>query len=91
MYASMSSLHIRSTAAPGLRETAAQKEAHETRDQKILGASLACCQLSKRQGLTLYSRASVKAATPRLMTNVAKLDAPMVAEPGVEMNWREAH
>jgi len=26
-----------------------------------------------------------------LMTNVAKLDVPLVAEPGVGANWEEAH
>jgi len=25
------------------------------------------------------------------MTNVAKLDVPLVAEPGVGVNWDEAH
>ena len=33
----------------------------------------------------------VKANVPRLMTNVAKLDVPLVAEPGVGRNWEEAH
>ena len=33
----------------------------------------------------------VKANVPGLMTNVATLDVPLVAEPGVGMNWDEAH
>ena len=33
----------------------------------------------------------VKAHVPGLMTNVAKLDVLLVAEPGVGMNWEEAH
>ncbi len=33
----------------------------------------------------------VKANVPGLMTNVAKLDVPLVAEPGVGRNWDEAH
>jgi DNA polymerase-1 len=33
----------------------------------------------------------VKENVPGLMTNVAKLDVPLVAEPGVGMNWEEAH
>ena len=33
----------------------------------------------------------VKANVPGLMTNVAKLDVPLVAEPGVGRNWEEAH
>ncbi len=33
----------------------------------------------------------VKANVPGLMTNVAKLDVPLVAEPGVGLNWEEAH
>ncbi len=33
----------------------------------------------------------VKANVPGLMTSVAKLDVPLVAEPGVGMNWEEAH
>ena len=33
----------------------------------------------------------VKAAVPGLMTNVAKLLVPLVAEPGVGRNWEEAH
>ena len=33
----------------------------------------------------------VKAHVPGLMTNVAKLDVPLVAEPGVGRNWDEAH
>jgi DNA polymerase-1 len=33
----------------------------------------------------------VKANVPGLMTNVAKLDVPLVAEPGVGINWDEAH
>jgi DNA polymerase-1 len=33
----------------------------------------------------------VKANVPWLMTNVAKLDVPLVAEPGVGRNWDEAH
>jgi DNA polymerase-1 len=33
----------------------------------------------------------VKSAVPGLMTNVAKLDVPLVAEPGVGKNWEEAH
>ena len=28
---------------------------------------------------------------PELMSGVAKLDVPLVAEPGVGMNWEEAH
>ena len=28
---------------------------------------------------------------PGLMTNVAKLDVPLVAEPGVGAKWEEAH
>ncbi|MCA3000041.1 MAG: DNA polymerase I [Rhodocyclaceae bacterium] len=34
---------------------------------------------------------TVKANLPRLMTNVAKLDVPLVADPGVGSNWDEAH
>jgi len=33
----------------------------------------------------------VKENVPGLMTNVAKLDVPLVAEPGVGVNWEEAH
>ncbi len=33
----------------------------------------------------------VKANVPRLMTNVAKLDVALVAEPGVGVNWEGAH
>ncbi len=33
----------------------------------------------------------VKKEIPGLMTNVAKLDAPLMAEPGVGGNWEEAH
>jgi DNA polymerase I len=33
----------------------------------------------------------VKKEIPGLMTNVAKLDVPLVAEPGVGHNWEEAH
>ena len=33
----------------------------------------------------------VKIEIPALMTNVAKLDVPLVAEPGVGINWEEAH
>ena len=33
----------------------------------------------------------IKANVPGLMTNVAKLDVPLVAEPGVGSNWDEAH
>ena len=33
----------------------------------------------------------VKENVPGLMTNVAKLDVPLVAEPGVGKNWEEAH
>ena len=33
----------------------------------------------------------VKAKVPELMGGVAKLDVPLVAEPGVGMNWEEAH
>ena len=28
---------------------------------------------------------------PELMSGVVKLDVPLVAEPGVGMNWEEAH
>ena len=35
--------------------------------------------------------ARVKAKVPELMSGVAKLDVPLVAEPGVGMNWEEAH
>ena len=33
----------------------------------------------------------VKAKVPELMSGVAKLDVPLVAEPGVGKNWEEAH
>jgi len=33
----------------------------------------------------------VRQEIPGLMTNVAKLDVPLVAEPGVGGNWEEAH
>ena len=33
----------------------------------------------------------VKAKVPELMSGVAKLDVPLVAEPGVGVNWEEAH
>ena len=33
----------------------------------------------------------VKAKVPELMSGVAKLDVPLVAEPGVGMNWEKAH
>ena len=33
----------------------------------------------------------VKVKIPELMSGVAKLDVPLVAEPGVGMNWEEAH
>ena len=33
----------------------------------------------------------VKSNVPVLMTNVAKLDVPLVAEPGMGRNWEEAH
>ncbi len=33
----------------------------------------------------------VKLKVPELMSGVAKLDVPLVAEPGVGMNWEEAH
>ena len=33
----------------------------------------------------------VKAKVPELMSGVAKLDVPLVAEPGVGMSWEEAH
>ncbi len=33
----------------------------------------------------------VKAKVPELMAGVAKLDVPLVAEPGVGRNWEEAH
>ena len=33
----------------------------------------------------------VKAKVPELMSGVAKLDVPLVAEPGVGLNWEEAH
>ena len=33
----------------------------------------------------------VKMKVPELMSGVAKLDVPLVAEPGVGMNWEEAH
>ena len=32
-----------------------------------------------------------KANVPGLMTNVARLDVPLVAEPGAGRNWEEAH
>ena len=33
----------------------------------------------------------VKKEIPALMTNVAKLDVPLVADPGVGANWDLAH
>ena len=33
----------------------------------------------------------MKAKVPELMSGVAKLDVPLVAEPGMGMNWEEAH
>lgn len=33
----------------------------------------------------------VKAKVPELMTGVARLDVPLVAEPGVGPNWETAH
>ena len=33
----------------------------------------------------------VKLKVPELMSGVAKLDVPLVAESGVGMNWEEAH
>ena len=33
----------------------------------------------------------VKAKVPELMSGVAKLDVPLVAEPGVGINWEETH
>ena len=33
----------------------------------------------------------VKAKVQELMSGVAKLDVPLLAEPGVGMNWEEAH
>ncbi len=35
--------------------------------------------------------ARVQREIPALMTGVAKLDVPLVAEPGVGVNWEEAH
>ena len=35
--------------------------------------------------------ARVKANVPELMSGVAKLNVLLVAEPGVGMNWEEAH
>ena len=33
----------------------------------------------------------VKVKIPELMSGVARLHVPLVAEPGVGMNWEEAH
>ena len=33
----------------------------------------------------------VRVKVPELMAGVAKLEVPLVAEPGVGMNWQEAH
>ena len=33
----------------------------------------------------------VKTSVPELISGVAKLDVLLVAEPGVGMNWQEAH
>ena len=33
----------------------------------------------------------VKAKVPERMSGVAKLDVPLVAEPGVGVNWEKAH
>jgi DNA polymerase I len=33
----------------------------------------------------------VKVKVPELMTTVARLDVPLLAEPGVGGNWEEAH
>ena len=33
----------------------------------------------------------VKEKVPELMSGAAKLDVPLVAEPGVGVNWEEAH
>jgi DNA polymerase I len=35
--------------------------------------------------------ATITAEVPRLMTSVARLDVPLVADPGVGKNWEEAH
>ena len=37
------------------------------------------------------SLAPLALKVPELMSGVAKLDVPLVVEPGVGMNWEEAH
>ena len=53
------------------------------------------CRLEVRSRIfahgTPFFLGRVKAKVPELMSGVANLDVPLVAEPGVGVNWEEAH